>query len=163
VRDRNRFVGALVWFHDNLNTNEMILLVSLCYLGLCLLGIVFVFRESRFVSAVYRAASVASPGRLAGLTKSQDILAASLIVVFLFLSTGFSAYQKIGTELRREVGVVLETEVPVFSSPTEDSTLQFKIHEGTMVTIHEQRFHRVRIRLPGGLSGWVSVDSVGWV
>jgi tetratricopeptide (TPR) repeat protein len=163
VREQNRVVGAIVWLHNHLSTQEMILLASCCYVVLCLLGIVFVFRRSRIVSAVYQRMSIVSLGRLAGLNKTQDILLVGAIVACLFVSTGFSAYLKVGTQLRREVGVVLEREVPVYGSPTPDSTLQFKIHEGTMVTIHEQRLRRVRIRLPGGLSGWVSIESVGWV
>jgi tetratricopeptide (TPR) repeat protein len=160
VREQNRFVRAVAWLHHNLNAKEMTLVGSLCYLSLCLLGIVFVFRDSPRVSAAYRWLSFVSPGRLAGLTKTQDLLLALVVVSLLFLSTGFSAYRKTGQESGRRVAVVVESEAAVFSGPMEETTLQFKIHEGTLVRIREERKAWVRIDLPGGLSGWVSATAV---
>lgn len=160
VREQNRFTRGLVWLHNNLNASEMVLAASCCYLALCLLGIVFVFRDSRSVSAVYSRLSIVSPGRLFGLGKSQDIVLAITLISFLFVSTGFSAWKKMGKEARRGEAVVVDREAPVFSSPTEDTTLQFKIHEGTVVETRERRREWTRITLPGGLSGWVTTASV---
>jgi len=112
------------------------------------------------VSAAYRWLSFVSPGRLAGLTKTQDLLLALVVVSFLFMSTGFSAYRKTGLESGRRIAVVVESEAAVFSGPMEETTLQFKIHEGTLVRIREARKAWVRIDLPGGLSGWVSLSAV---
>lgn len=160
VRDENRLVRAVAWLHDNLNAKEMTLVGSLCYLLLCVLGIVFVFRDSAAVSAAYRWISFVSPGRLAGLTRTQDLLLALAVVSFLFVSTGVSAYRKTAQESGRRVAVVVGPEAAVFSAPVEDATLQFKIHEGTLVRIREERKAWVRINLPGGLSGWVSASAV---
>ncbi len=160
VRDKNRLVRAAVWLHDNLNAREMALLGSVCYLVLCLLGIVFVFRDSAAVSRAYRRLSYISPGRLAGLGKTQDLLVALIIVSLLFLSTSFSAYRKTSQENGRRVAVVVEPEAAVHSGPMEETTLQFKIHEGTLVRIRDARNAWVRINLPGGLSGWVSASAI---
>lgn len=160
VREQTRLVRAMAWLHDNLNAKEMTLLGSLCYLSLCLLGIVFVFRDSPPVSAAYRWLSFVSPGRLVGLTKTQDLLLALVVVSLLFVSTGSSAYRKTGQENGRRVAVVVESEAAVFSGPMVETTLQFKIHEGTLVRIREERNAWVRINLPGGLSGWVSASAV---
>lgn len=155
VREQNRIVAAAAWLHNNLNTREMLVLASSCYLLLCVLGIVFVFRDSARVSAAYGRLSLVSPGRLAGLTKSQDLLAALVVVLLLSLSTGVSACEKTKREKERRSAVVLGEEVPVFSGPTEDTTLQFKVHEGTVLRVREERRGWARIELPGGLSGWV--------
>ncbi len=160
VREQNRFTRGLVWLHNNLSASEMVVFASCCYLMLCLLGIVFLFRDSTAVAAIYKRISVLSPGRLVGLGKSQDIIFAITIISFLFLSTGFSAWKKMGKETSRGEAVVVDREAPVFSSPTEDATLQFKIHEGTVVRARERRPRWTRITLPGGLSGWVSTASV---
>jgi tetratricopeptide (TPR) repeat protein len=160
VREENRLLSGLAWLHNHLNAGEMRLAASLCYAALCLLGIVFVLRETRWVSAGYRVLSYGSLGRLAGLSKTQDLAAAMAVAALLFLSTGISAYQKTRSEKVRQTAVVLSEEVAVMSGPTDDATLQFKIHQGTLVSVNDQRGAWMRIALPGGLSGWVSVSSI---
>ncbi len=63
-------------------------------------------------------------------------------------------------EVKRSEAVVLEEEIPVLSGPTQDATLQFRIHEGTMIKVRAQRGGWLRIQLPGGLSGWVAAQAV---
>ncbi len=160
VHEQSRFVRTVAWLHNNLNAKEMSLVASLSYLLLCILGIVFVFRGSGVVSKVYRSASYVSPGRLAGLTKAQDLLLAIAIVALVFVSTSFSAYRKLAQERERRVAIVLDEEASVYSGPADETTLQFKLHEGTAVHIRETRNLWVRIELPGGLSGWVRASSI---
>jgi hypothetical protein len=160
VREQNKVVAALGWFHNNLNTREMLLFASLCYLLLCCLGVLFVFRDSAPVSRAYRWLSLVSPGRLAGLSRAQDLFAAVVVVALLFTSTGVSAYTKVSKERKRGMAVVLDEEASVFSGPKEDATLQFKVHEGTVLRVREQRRGWTRIELPGGLSGWVPTPAV---
>ncbi|MFQ5510286.1 MAG: tetratricopeptide repeat protein [Candidatus Krumholzibacteriia bacterium] len=160
VENKSRLAQRMIWFHDNLRTAEMLSFASLAYLLLCTLAVVFIFRETRFVTIVHHRLSVISPGRLFGLTLTQELLAAIALLVILVATTGFSSYLKLQEEMRRPDAVVLAREIPVFGSPTEDATLRFKIHEGTMVTVGEARRGWVRIQLPGGLSGWVSANSV---
>jgi tetratricopeptide (TPR) repeat protein len=160
VRDENRLVAAIGWLHNNLSAGEMTIAASIFYAVLCFLAIVFVLRETAWVSSAYRWFSYVSLGRLAGLSKTQDILAALAIAGILFVSTGISAYQKTENERSKTQAVVLGEEVSVLSGPTDDATLQFKIHQGTIVRIRDHRGGWMRIALPGGLSGWVSTSSM---
>jgi tetratricopeptide (TPR) repeat protein len=160
VPDRNRIISGIMWPHNNMNTNEMAVLASCFYLLFCVLGIGFIFRKSPFFTALYGRISLLSPGRLFGLSSTQDILVAMGIAAFLFLSCGASAYAKIKRDTRRAEAVVVKSEVPVFSGPGLESILQFKIHEGTVLNVRESRDGWIRIQLPGGLSGWVAVRSV---
>jgi hypothetical protein len=160
VREENRITRTIVWLHNNLNARQMVVLASVFYLVLCLACIVFVFRDSARVSGAYRWLSLVSPGRLAGLRKTQDLLLVIVVVSVLFFSTGISGYIKVTRERERTTAVVIEKEVPVFSGPTDETTLQFKVHEGTEIRIREQRKGWVRIGLPGGLSGWVPASTI---
>ncbi len=160
VRERNRVVRTVAWLDDHLNAREMTLVASICYFVLCLLGIVFVLRDSRVVSAAYRAISYVSPGRLAGFTKTQDLLAALAVVSLLFASTGVSAHRKSAQKRERKSAVIVGEEVAVYSGPAGETTLQFKVHEGTLVRVREARSTWVRINLPGGLSGWVEISAI---
>jgi tetratricopeptide (TPR) repeat protein len=158
VQQQNRLVRGFIWFHNNLNTPEMLVFASASYILLCLLVVVFIFRNTRIVVAFYRRISILSPGRLIGLTRAQDLLVAIGIATVLLITSGISSYSKLAVD--RSEAVVLAGEVAVFSSPTDDATLQFKIHEGTMVTISEQRAVWTKIALPGAMSGWVATESI---
>ncbi len=158
VKQQNRLVKGLIWLHNNLSTPEMLVFASASYILLCLLTIVFVFRNTRIIAAAYRRISILSPGRLIGLTLAQDLLVAIGIAAILLATSGISSYRKLAVD--RSEGVVLAEEVAVFSSPTGDATLQFKVHEGTMVTISDRRAGWTKIALPGGMSGWVATESI---
>ena len=158
VKEQNRLVKGFIWLHNNLSTPEMLVFASASYILLCLLTIIFVFGNTRIVAAAYRKVSVLSPGRLIGLTRAQDLLVAMGIAVILLATSGISSYRKLAVD--RSEGVVLMEEVAVFGSPTDDATLQFKIHEGTMVTINDRRARWTKIALPGGMSGWVATESI---
>jgi tetratricopeptide (TPR) repeat protein len=158
VRQQNRLVRGFIWLHNNLSTPEMLVFASASYILLCLLAIVFIFRSRPIVAAVYHRMSILSPGRLVGLTRAQDLLVAMGLAAILLVTTGISSYWKLAVD--RSEAVVLADEVAVFSSPTDDTTLQFKIHEGTMVTISDHRAVWTKIALPGGMSGWVATESI---
>ncbi len=155
IRSENRLKKALVWVDRNLNTGETIVFVSLFYLLFCLFAVVYIFRKTVFVTSLYRRLSIFSPGRFVGLTREQDLLLVSIFTLFLFLLSGASAYQKVSREKRHDRAVVIEQETAVYSGPTDDSTLQFKIHEGTRTVVRMKRLGWVQIDLPGDLSGWV--------
>jgi tetratricopeptide (TPR) repeat protein len=158
VQQQNRLLRGFIWLHNNLSTTEMLVFASGSYVFLCLLLIVFIFRNTPAVVAAYRRVSVLSPGRLVGLARAQDLLVAIGVVAALLLTSGISAYRKLAVD--QSEAVVLAAEVAVFSSPTDDATLQFKIHEGTMVTIRDRRAVWTKIALPGGMSGWVATESI---
>lgn len=160
VKQQNRVLAALVVLHNRLTTREMFLLASLSYIVLCMIAIAFVLRESPRLRSFYNRVSIVSPGRLLGLNFSHDLILAMVVAAIVLFTTGFSTFRKIEKELRRSEAVVLAEEVPVLSSPTDDATLQFRIHEGTLVLIRDERGGWFRIQLPGGLSGWVARGAV---
>jgi tetratricopeptide (TPR) repeat protein len=166
LRDR-QFVDEMGWLRrtvrwpqDNLNTHETFVLASFWYavLTLALLGLIF--RESRLVSGVYSKLSMVSPGRLFGLSMAQDFVLAICTTLLLFGLTAASAQSKYRAETVRPRGVVVSEEVAVYGGPSDDSTLQFKIHEGTQVKIDAARHGWMQVHLPGGLSGWIRSGAV---
>jgi tetratricopeptide (TPR) repeat protein len=160
IMSENRLKKAFMWVNRNLNTGEAVMLTSVLYSIFCLLWVVYIFRRSAFVSGLYRRASILSPGRFLGLTRDQDLLVAVLVAALLMTGSGLSTWQKLSAEKRQDRAVVIEPEAAVFSAPAEDSTLQFKIHEGTQMTVHSRRPGWVQIDLPGDLAGWVMQDAV---
>lgn len=160
VTTQGRVAKTIAWFHNNTNTREMVVIASICYVVLCILLVVFIFRETSLVKRIYQRFSVVSPGRLFGLSHAQDMLMGILIAGVLFSTTAMSAYSKTRHESSRLDAVVLAKEASVYGSPTDDATLHFKVHQGTMVEVHETRPGWVRIELPGGLAGWVNAAFV---
>ena len=67
---------------------------------------------------------------------------------------------KIDAEAKRERAVIVAKEIAVFASPTSDATLEFRVHEGTRVIAEKSRSNWVKIRLPGGLDGWVDSAAI---
>jgi hypothetical protein len=151
---------VLLWPHRNLSTRETFALASLWYLLLMVATLGLILRDTRFVSKAYATLSVVSPGRLLGLDKPRDFALAIAVTLVLTVATVASSYSKYRSETTRHEGVVLREEVAVFSGPSDDSTLQFKVHEGTVVRIDETRARWVQVRLPGGLSGWIRSAAV---
>jgi tetratricopeptide (TPR) repeat protein len=148
------------WVFHRLNLRETLFLVSILYVLLAAVTIGFIFRETRFVARVYPGISLLSPGRILGLDKAQDFVLAIVTLAVLLTAAGGSALVKYRVESARKAAIVVEEEVPVYGGPDTDSTLQFKIHEGTRITTGETRPGWVRIRLPGDLEGWVASDAV---
>lgn len=160
VKQQNRVVRAVLWFHNNLSTREMAAYISATWAALCLVSVVLILRDTRVVRKIYTAISVVSPGRLLGLGMVQDLVLTVGVIAILVSTSGISALRKMDAERSRSQAVVLTEEIAVYSSPTGDATLQFKIHSGTMVNIVERRADWVRIQLPGKLSGWVESEAV---
>jgi tetratricopeptide (TPR) repeat protein len=143
------------WLHRRLNVVESLLVTSFLYLALIVVVIGFIFRDTALMSRIYPKISMVSPGRFLGLDKAQDFVLAIAALLVLLTASGASALAKYHAVSSRRAAVVVEEEVPVYGGPSEDSTLQFKIHEGTRVTTGESRPGWVQIRLPGDLSGWI--------
>lgn len=155
-----RWRRALLAWHRDTTTSESVAVASVLYALLCLMGVLFVFRETGFVSRVYAKASVASPGRLLGLDKAQDLGLAIAVVLLVGGAFAYSAVEKVRAERSRTSGVVLAEEVSVFSGPSRDASVQFKVHEGTIVSVRDARAGWVRVDLPGELTGWVAAESL---
>jgi tetratricopeptide (TPR) repeat protein len=155
-----RWRQALFAWHRDTTTTESVAVASVLYAVLCLMGVLFVFRETDFVSRVYAKVSIASPGRLLGLDKAQDLGLAIAVVLLVGGAFAYSAIEKVGAERSRAKGVVLAEEVSVFSGPSRDASVQFKVHEGTIVSVRDARPGWVRVDLPGDLTGWVAAESL---
>lgn len=150
---------ALFWHHDT-TTEESAAIAFGLYGLLCILAMLFVFRHEPGVERVLRRLSIVSPGRLFGFDVTQDValaMAVTFVVGGLFAG---SAMTKIRAGHRRDRGVVVSQEVSVFSGPSHDATVQFKVHEGTMVALRDSRDGWIRVDLPGDLSGWVDAGAL---
>ena len=155
-----RWRGVVLSWHHDTTTAESVALASVLFTLVCALGICFVFRDSETVSRAYRRISVLSPGRLLGLDKAQDL---GLTMAFAALVTGafaYSAVSKVRAEHARTTGVVLAEEASVFSGPSPNASVQFKVHEGTLVSVRDERAGWLRVELPGDLSGWIQEPSL---
>jgi len=73
-----------------------------------------------------------------------------LLLVLIMLSLGIKVYQQ---EHVREA-VVTADQVDVLSGPGENYLLEFTVHEGTTLTVEEDRGDWWRVRLGGNLEGW---------
>jgi tetratricopeptide (TPR) repeat protein len=151
---------TLLWIPRQLSTGELFALTSVLYLIFCAVALAFVLRHTRLVSQLYARLSMLSPGRLLGLSKAQDFALAMALVGVVCAATAYAALGKDRTEVARRHAVVVDEEVAVYSGPNREATLQFKIHEGTIVRADETRGGWVEIALPGELSGWVPVETL---
>lgn len=104
------------------------------------------------VSVVYFFAKTIFQQKLI-LFSGLGILAVFMIIVSLLIV-------KINREENVISGVVIEQSVTVKSSPDEQSTDAFVIHEGLKVNLEENLDNWVKIRLADGKVGWVENDAV---
>ena len=149
----------LSWHHDT-TTAESVAVASILFTLVCALGMCFVFRHSETMSRLYRRVSMLSPGRLLGLDKTQDLALATAFVLLLTGAFAYSAFSKVRAEDARSTGVVLAEEASVFSGPSPNASVQFKVHEGTLVSVRDERAGWLRVDLPGDLSGWIPEPSL---
>ncbi len=150
---------VLSWHHDT-TTAESVAVASVLFTVVCALGMCFVFRDSDTMSRIYRRVSVVSPGRLLGFDKAQDLGLAIAFAALVAGAFGYSAVNKVRAEGARTTGVVLAEEVSVFSGPSPNASVQFKVHEGTLVAVRDERAGWIRVELPGDLSGWIQEPSL---
>lgn len=152
--------GVVLAWHRRLSATESAAVACVFYGLFTIAALCLIFRRTRFVSILYRRASWVSPGRLFGLTMAQDIWLGMATTVALAIVFAGSAYTKIRDESTHARSVVINEEVAVFSGPSPDATIQFKIHEGTIVAVRDGRPGWIRVDLPGDLSGWVETGTV---
>ncbi len=149
----------LGWYGRNLSLGEASRLTSLFYVLMIMVLVAFIFRETDAIKRWYRLASYVSPARLLGLNMAQDFLLAAAVAAICVLGSGVAVAHKHSELSARNAAVVVVEEVPVFSGPSADANVQFRIHEGTRVTIRDARPNFVQIELPGDLVGWVASNS----
>lgn len=146
---------TVTWLDRRLNLRESLLVTSLLYLALMIVAVVFVFRDTSIVSRVYPRISLVSPGRFLGLDKSRDFVLAMTTLALLLAISGVSSWNKYHGTSARRAAIVVQQEAAVYGGPSTESTLQFKVHEGTRVSTGETRPGWIQIHLPGDLSGWI--------
>lgn len=150
--------NALLVWHRKTTAAESVAIATAFHALLGLFAVLFIFRREPRVEAFLRRMSIVSPGRLFGLAPGQDVaLAMSLAFVLAALFAG-SSWVKLRDERAR--AVIVSGEVSVFSGPSRDATVQFKVHEGTAVSVRESRPGWIRVELPGDLSGWVDAGAL---
>jgi hypothetical protein len=125
---------VLMGWHRRLSAGESVAVACVFYALFTLGALCLIFRRSRLVASVYRFASWVSPGRLFGLGMAGDVLLGMATAAALALLFAGSAYARVHEKNVHARGVVVSEEVSVFSGPSRDSTIQFKIHEGTIVS-----------------------------
>jgi hypothetical protein len=154
VKEGN-FRAALLAWHHRTTAGESAVLASIFYLLVCVLAVLFVFRHEPRVDRFLRRMSVVSPGRLFGLGPGPDVaLAMGVAFVVAGMFAG-SFWVKERTARAQSRAVIVSEEVSVFSAPSREATLQFKVHEGTAVSVRESRPGWIRVELPGDLGGWI--------
>ncbi len=155
-----RWRRALLAWHRDTTTAESAAIASALLVLVCALGVCFVFRDSDAVARVHEKLSVVSPGRLLGLDRTQDLAITIALLAIVGGAFGYSAITKASDERSGSSGVVVSEEVSVFSGPSRDASVQFKVHEGTRVSVRDARPGWVRIDLAGDLSGWIDESAL---
>ncbi len=82
------------------------------------------------------------------------LLAACLVSLAAIGFAGIKIYDGVANE----EGIVLSRTAAVRTSPDEGSDPVFTLHEGARVQLVERRGGWMRIRLPDGKNGWLSLD-----
>ena len=82
------------------------------------------------------------------------------MLVVLMLSNVF-AWQQLRQAENRSGAIIFESAVPVKSTPTNNGTDLFILHEGTRVDIIDETMSDWReIRVPDGKQGWVETKQI---
>jgi tetratricopeptide (TPR) repeat protein len=124
----------------SLTINGWTYLVYVCFILLIISIVVYYFAKTIFQQKLI-------------LFSGLGILAVFLIVLSLLIV-------KINREENVISGVVIEQSVTVKTSPDEQSTDAFVIHEGLKVNLEDRLDNWVKIRLADGKVGWIEKNAV---
>jgi uncharacterized protein YaiE (UPF0345 family) len=72
------------------------------------------------------------------------------------ISTGFRWHQ----ETRRSIGVILPHQIDVHSGWNTTTVVLFKLHQGALVTITQEKEDWYEIELPGEKKGWTLKSNI---
>jgi len=87
----------------------------------------------------------------------------SVAGVLWFLVAAFAlSYQMMGNRSAPE-GIVVATETDARFAPLTDSTIHFRLSEGTKVVIREDRGQWLFVERADGQQGWVKTDTIGQI
>ncbi len=83
-----------------------------------------------------------------------------VVILFFSLLSFFFAWQSRDILTAHDHAIVMQPAVTVKSSPDENGTDLFVIHEGTKVAVVESADHWTEIRLDDGSKGWLPDDTI---
>jgi tetratricopeptide (TPR) repeat protein len=81
-------------------------------------------------------------------------------VLILFVLVGLLFLWRANQASREREGIIMAEKVSVFSSPINNGTEVFALHEGSKVRIQDRSSGFIRIALPDGKVGWVPVNTL---
>ncbi len=79
------------------------------------------------------------------------------VLNLILISSGVAKFY---TEQVQDLGVIVESNVPVYSEPTDKSIKLFDLHEGTIGEINDQIKDFLKIHLPDGKVGWMKAGDI---
>jgi len=88
---------------------------------------------------------------------------AALLLFFSSIPTFFIANAKNKVSENKKEAIIISSSVNVSSSPTENGTKVFVLHEGTKVTITETNADWTEVRLANGNVGWVRTSDIVFI
>ncbi len=124
--------------YGKFNINELTIFILIFYLAMILLLVLSIF----FIA------------KRRGIFYGVGASAVLFIIFSIFL------FAKIHNENILRKAVVISNKVDVRSGPKEDYLLQFTLHEGTVLSVVEERQDWYEIDLSKDLRGWLPRDSV---
>ena len=80
------------------------------------------------------------------------------ILLLLFFSTGIKYY----FQFEQKVGVILDSKVDVKSDRGAEEITLFELHEGAIISVHEENKEWVHVSLDKDRNGWVQIRSIGY-
>jgi len=83
------------------------------------------------------------------------------IHVFIFIGSLIVGFASLNEVTNKNNAIILSVEVSVVNSPTEEAKEQFKLHEGTKVTVLESNSKWTFIQLENGNEGWLQTNHLG--
>ncbi len=85
----------------------------------------------------------------------KALFALGLLLFFLFIANSIFAYSRYHNETTTDYAIVFAINSYVKSSPDENSTDLFILHQGTKVQILDRIGKWLKIRIPNGNIGWI--------
>jgi len=83
------------------------------------------------------------------------------IHVLIFIGSLIIGFIALNEVTNKNNAIILSTEVSVVNEPTEGAKEQFKLHEGTKVTVLECNTKWTAIQLENGNEGWLQTNHLG--
>lgn len=138
--DKGILWKTLEWIYDLMTLNEAIFLLSALYLLFCACIILRILAKS------HRART--------------PLFYVQSFCALLSLVTGILLYAKIHYEVLIDHGVLLDATVEARSGPGDEHTPIFPLYEGMTFEVHQWREGWGQVRLPNGLTGWITGEEM---